>query len=98
VSPRTTGRDRRIANRVDWGGDRRSVTVTYRYGSELRTAVAETIERAHSQVNRRFGPPDAVECVSSPRSIYNDLSGETARRSAAKGQIADFGTAFWGEV
>lgn len=85
-----------------WPGDRvrqprgfETVTVTYRYGDSLRSLVARDAPTAHAQARRRFGDPDAVASLSTPTTILNDLTGETARRSAAKGLDDDFGARFW---
>lgn len=70
---------------VDLPGERRSVTGTYRYGDELVSMVAQTIPELHAKANRRGNGPDECLSVSTPRTIYRDLTGETAERHRSKG-------------
>lgn len=78
-------KSRRRLNRVDLSGDRRSVTCTYRYGREVRTTVAQDVPAVHAKARRLWGEPDAVASLSTPRSIYNDLTGFTRNRTARTG-------------
>jgi hypothetical protein len=60
------------------GGDNRSVTVTFDYQGELRTVVAPSRKAAFADAAARWGWGwDGEPVVSSPESIYRDLTGET---------------------
>lgn len=67
-----------------------TVTVSYRYGADLRTLVARDAPTAHAQARQRWGEPDSVASISTPTTILNDVTGETARRTADKGMHVGF--------
>jgi hypothetical protein len=67
-----------------------SVTVTYRYGTTLRTLVAPKRSLADAQAMRRWGAWDGDPCYSTPWTIYSDLTGITARQQARKGMRSPF--------
>jgi hypothetical protein len=79
---------RQHLNSVEAGGDRRTVTATYRYGAVLLTLVAPSKAACDQDARRRWGEWDGGPVYSSPRSIYYDLIGETQRRTARRGMRA----------
>jgi hypothetical protein len=95
VAPRSEAEKRR-ASVVDLPGDRRSVIATYRYGRELRTTTAQDVPAVHAKARRLWGEPDALESMSTPRSVYHDVTGETRRRAGASATWGDFGSKSWG--
>lgn len=72
----------------DHGGPERTVTVTFGYGrDDLRVVVAANIKAAFAQAERRWGDWQTLESISTPDTIYADLSGETQRKwSHIKGE------------
>jgi hypothetical protein len=74
---------------LDQGGDRRTVTATYRYGDALLTLVAQTKHDADRDARKRWGEWDGVPSYSTPRSIFNDLTGDTARRKSRVGMYGE---------
>ena len=63
------------------GGTRYSVTVTVGYGGDdLRLVVAPNIRAALDEAERRWGPWFTIESISTPETIYADITGETRRR------------------
>jgi hypothetical protein len=76
-------------NSVDEPGDRRSVTATYRYGNELLTLVAPSKAACDQDARRRWGEWDGWPTYSTPRSVYYDVTGETARKTARRGMHAE---------
>jgi len=61
------------------GGDSRTVTVTFAYNGELRTLVAPSRRAAFDKARIAWGDTwDGEPCVSTPDSIYDDLTGWTA--------------------
>ena len=70
--------DKATYNRVAVPGHRRSVTVTFRYQFGLRTLVARNRNLAWKQARERWGEGwIGAPVVSSPESIYRDITGET---------------------
>lgn len=70
------------------GGDRRSCTVTFGYGNELRTLVAINLRLALAAALRRWGKWSTIESISTPATVYSDVTGSTrARRDTNLGQI-----------
>lgn len=67
-------------NSVSPGGDRRTVTVTFGYGEHLRTLVAKTLREALTAAEARWGRWETIESVSSPDTIFADLTGLTKAR------------------
>jgi multidrug efflux pump subunit AcrB len=62
------------------GGDQSSVTVTFDYGGNLRTIVSRSVRAAVAEAEARWGNDYANDpVVSSPESIFNDLTGWTKR-------------------
>jgi hypothetical protein len=56
------------------------VTVTFNYGGSLRTVVASSFRAAVLEAVSRWGNDYSGDpCVSSPETIYNDLTGWTKR-------------------
>ncbi len=74
---------------LEMGGDRRTVTATYRYGGSLLTLVAPTVAEADARARARWGDWDGEPVYSTPRSIFNDLTGTTRERLARQGMYAD---------
>jgi hypothetical protein len=62
------------------GGDRRSVTVTFGYPEGLRTLVAKTLRYALVLAEARWGRWQTIESISTPDTIYADVTGATLRR------------------
>jgi hypothetical protein len=66
-------------SQISPGADRRSVTVTFDYGGDLRTIVAPSRKAAFAEASARWGWGwDGEPVVSSPDTIYDDLTGWTA--------------------
>lgn len=63
------------------GGDRRSVTVTFGYGERLRSLVAQNLRLALVMAEARWGHWDTIESISTPDTIYSDLTGATKARN-----------------
>ena len=74
---------------LDQGGDRRTVTATYRYGATAITIVRQSIAVADEDALARWGQWDGQPVYSTPRSIYNDVTGETQRRKTRVGMYHD---------
>ena len=62
------------------GGDRRSVTVTFGYPGRLRTLVAGNLRHALILAEARWGLWQTIESISTPDTIYSDVTGRTKTR------------------
>lgn len=62
------------------GSDRRTVTVSFGYPGGPHTLVAPTLEAALEAAEARWGEWSTIEAISTPDTIYADLTGETVRR------------------
>lgn len=67
-------------HKLNVDGGRRSVTVTFGYRGELRTLVAKNLRQALADARRRWGEWTTVESVSTPETIYADVTGYTLAR------------------
>jgi hypothetical protein len=65
---------------VSPGGDRRSVTVTFGYPDGLKTLVAKTLRYALVLAEARWGRWQTIESISTPDTIYADVTGATLQR------------------
>jgi hypothetical protein len=69
-----------LRKQIARNGRERSVTVTFNYGGSLRTVVAPSYRAAVLDAVARWGNDyTGNPCVSSPDTIYNDLTGWTKR-------------------
>jgi len=69
-------------NKVGPGGDRRTVTVTFGYdGERLRTLVAQNLRHALVLAEARWGRWETIESISTPDTIYADVTGLTEARA-----------------
>lgn len=59
------------------GGDRRSITVSFGYRGELRSLVAQNLRAALEDAQQRWGKWTTIESISTPDTIYSDLTGRT---------------------
>jgi hypothetical protein len=72
------------------GGDRHSVTVTFNYGGELRTLVAPNRKAAYQTASTRWGWGwDGEPVVSSPDTIFDDVTGWTAAQNGQDFSVGD---------
>lgn len=60
-------------------GQRRTITMTFGYGKELHTLVAKTLRHGLVEAERRWGMWDRIESISTPDTIYADITGATSR-------------------
>lgn len=63
------------------GSSRRSVTITFGYPGGLRTLVAHNVRAALDAAERRWGHWLTVESISTPDTIYADVTGLTRARA-----------------
>lgn len=62
------------------GSDQRTVTVSFGYPDGLRSLVAKTLRLALAQAEARWGKWQTIESISTPDTIYADLTGLTRAR------------------
>lgn len=75
------------------GGDRRTITVTFGYPDRLRTLVAQNLRLALVMAEARWGHWETIESISTPDTIYSDLTGATkAHQETNRGPKPGLGT------